>query len=599
MKTIRIVRKGQAVSEVKPVEQKNKYFMMRTSHGWKKILIRPPKPVPEKGIKTGYLYPQLAYAGEKQAEEKKKEEAGGYNIDGLEIPQIKTEKTPLPPRDVRKTQMKYSLIPKIPKQGEKIYSYASINWEKDEIVYQIIEPGLTEEQKKLLNEIKEYIQEKIDVDFVHLKTDESKDYITRIFDDSLDYFKVKLVGDTRDILRYYILRDFLGLEKIEPLLNDPRIEDISCDGIGIPIFIYHRDPNLGSMKTNISFNTKEEIDLFVNKLAERCGRTISVAKPLLDGTLPDGSRVQATLGSDIARHGSNFTIRMFTEEPFTPIDLIKTGTVDIKLMSYCWFLVEYGSSVLISGGTASGKTSLLNVLSLFIKPQMKIISIEDTSELRLPHPHWVPEVARVAMTEMFSEGKVDMYELLRSSLRQRPDYIIVGEVRGHEAYVLFQQMSIGHTGLATIHAENFPKLLDRLTTKPISLPINLIQNLDVIIFLKRVRERSGRYLRRVSSVIEICGYDREKEMPISNELFKWDPIKDEFVAVNKSYVLKKIIDNVGLNRDSVHNDLKRRAKVLKWMVDKNIRDYRKVSGVLNLFYISPDYLMGRIEPELA
>ncbi|MBI5061465.1 MAG: type II/IV secretion system ATPase subunit [Candidatus Aenigmarchaeota archaeon] len=598
MKKIRLIQKSQE-KETAPSQEKVRYVIMKTAGGYRKIIIKPPKPKPEKGIKTGYAYPFPPFMQMEgmSAEEKKREEEK-RKIDGIAVPEIITERTVLPSMDVQKINIKYSLIPKQPKQGDRIYAYAHIYWEKDELVYHIIEPAVSEEQRKLLNEIKEYIQEKIDIDFVQLKGNETRDYITDIFDNALDYFKIRIVGDTRDILRYYILRDFLGLESIEPLLNDPRIEDISCDGIGIPLYVYHRDPNMGSLRTNIMFKTKEELDLFASKLAERCGKNLSVARPMLDGTLPDGSRVQATLGSDIARQGSNFTIRMFTEEPFTPIDFIKIGTVDIRIMAYFWFLVEHGSSVLVSGGTATGKTSMLNVLSLFIKPQMKIISIEDTSELRLPHPHWVPEVARVPMAEMYSEGKVDMYELLRNSLRQRPDYIIVGEVRGHEAYVLFQQMAVGHTGLATIHAENYPKLIDRLTTKPISLPMNLLENLDVVVFLKRVREKGGRYIRRTSSVIEMCGYDREKDILISNELFKWDPRSDGFVAINKSAILKKVADGSGLDYVDVQNDIKKRAKVLKWMIDKNIRDYRKVSGVINLFYISPDYLLERIDAEM-
>jgi len=601
MNKIRLVMKKEKEPETEAAGNP-KFVMMKTSSGWRKIKINPPKPKPEKGIRTGYTYPFPIYPfgmgggmeGEKKDEEKK------YHIEGIKLPEIKTEKFVLPEREARKIDMKYSLVPRNPKQGEKIFCYSHIFWDNGELVYHLIEPNISEEQLKVLNEIKDYIQEKLDIDFAQLKTGESVGYIIKIFDDALDYFRVHLDSEGRDILRYYVLRDFLGLEKVEPFLRDPRVEDISGDGVGIPIYVYHRDPNLGSMRTNVTFNTRDELDSFVNRLAERCGKSLSVAKPLLDGTLPDGSRVQATLGSDIARHGSNFTIRMFTEEPFTPIDFIKLGTVDIRMMSYFWFLVEYGSSILVSGGTATGKTSLLNVLSLFIKPQMKIISIEDTAEMRLPHPHWIPEVARVVMSEMTaSEGKVDMYELLRTSLRQRPDYIIVGEVRGHEAYVLFQQMAVGHPGLATIHAENFPKLMDRLTTKPISLPPSLIENLDLVVFVKRVREKAGRYIRRIGSAVEIAGFDREKDMPIVNDLAKWDPKNDEVTVINDSYLLKKVADMLGMKYENVQDDIVKRGKVLTWMLEKNIRDYRRVAAVINLFYTAPDYLLGRIESEIT
>jgi len=282
---------------------------------------------------------------------------------------------------------------------------------------------------------------------------------------------------------------------------------------------------------------------------------------------------------------------MFTEQPLTPADLIKFGTCDLKMMAYLWFLVEHEASILISGGTASGKTSMLNVLSLFIKPQLKIVSIEDTAELRLPHSHWIPEVARSPISE---EGKVDMFELLRESLRQRPDYIIVGEVRGKEAYVLFQQMAVGHAGLATIHAESFPKLLDRLTTAPISLPANLIQNLDLIVFLRRVKQ-GKMYSRRVSDVVEVLGYDSKKDEPVVNSVIRWDPKEDNFKVVNKSAILRKIANNTRLTEVDIQKELVERSKVLKWVIDHNIRDYKKFASIINLYYFSPEFLLGKIE----
>ncbi len=277
----------------------------------------------------------------------------------------------------------------------------------------------------------------------------------------------------------------------------------------------------------------------------------------------------------------------------TPVDIIKFGTSDLRMMAYFWFLVEHGSSILISGGTATGKTSLLNVLSLFIKPQMKIISIEDTSEIRLPHTHWVPEVARTPLSE---EGKIDMFELLRESLRQRPDYIIVGEVRGKEAYVLFQQMAVGHAGLSTIHAENFPKLVDRMTSPPINLPANLLQNLDLIIFVKRVKQ-GRKYSRRIFSTIEVVGFDQVNKEPITNEVFSWDARNDAFKAIGKSPLLKKISVNTGMTEEQIRNEIGQRAKVIEWLVNKNITDYRKIAAVISMFYLSPDFLLGKIGGE--
>ncbi len=492
--------------------------------------------------------------------------------------------------DIRNINIKYPLV-----QGNgTVYAFAHIFYDpkSNEVVYNIVEPKLDQTMQSLLDEIKEYIQEKIDINFAQIRKKEAYGYIERFFDKALDYFKKRFPPEARGVLKYYIMRDFVGLERIEPLLNDKNIEDISCDGTGINLFIYHREPRLGSLKTNVIFKDKEELDSFVNKLAERCGRTISVSKPLLDGTLPDGSRAQITLSSDIAMRGSNFTIRMFTEEPITPVHLLGFGTSDIKMLGYLWFLIEHGSSILISGGTATGKTSMLNALSLFIKPQMKIVSIEDTAELRLPHPHWVPEVARTSIAA--EEGEVDMFELLRESLRQRPDYIIVGEVRGREAYVLFQQMAVGHPGLSTIHSDSIQKLIDRLVSPPISLPPGLLQNLDVILFVKRVKI-GRKYVRRIQSISEILGLDEVTSNPIANEIFNWDPKLDKFNTISKSYLLKKLSDATGLSEKVIREELKKRYKILKWLADRNMDDYRKISYILSLFYTSPDALLSRLE----
>lgn len=484
--------------------------------------------------------------------------------------------------------IKYSLIPKKPKKGEKIFAYAHIHKLKNEIIYEVIEPKLTESLKNILEEIKNIIIDTIDVDLREIKKKEAKTYLENAFFNALKYIKKNLTQDDIEILKYYVFRDFFGLGKIEPLLNDSNIEDISCDGINIPVYVYHRNPSLGSLKTNIVFSAKQELDNFVIKLAERCGKTISISKPLLNSTLPDGSRVQATLGTDIARHGSNFTIRMFTEKPLTPIDIIKYKTCDYKTMAFLWLAIEHGRSILISGGTATGKTSLLNAIALFIRPEMKIVSIEDTAEIRLVHEHWIPEVARTVIGER--EEEVDMYDLLKESLRQRPDYIIVGEVRGKEAYVLFQQIATGHPGLGTIHAEDFPRLIDRLTTKPISLPPSLLENLDLVVFLKRLR-KEGKYIRRVTSLVEVVGYSRKKQEPFFNEIVKWDPKTDTFISVGKSVVLKQIAETLALSIDEIYDEFKLRAYVLKWMVKNNIIDYRDVSNYISMFYNNKEKLI--------
>ena len=502
--------------------------------------------------------------------------------------------------DVRRIDIKYPLIPRNPKPGEKIFAYAHIRWSPKDysLVYYVIEPRLTEKEKRILENIKKIIMEKLDVEFDALKRKEAKEYLISKFREIVQSIVPYLSKEKQEEFLYYIQRDFLGLEKIEPLMHDPNIEDISCDGVGIPIYVNHRDPKIGTIKTNIVFESAEELDRFVHKLAQRCGKVISIAQPLLDASLPDGSRLQATLGTDIARRGSNFTIRKFTEEPLTPTLLIKYGTLDSKIMAYLWFLVEHRRSMLIGGGTATGKTTMLNALSLFIPPDAKVVTIEDTPELRLPHPHWVPHVARKPIAEVGGKkiGEVDMFDLLVESLRQRPDYIVVGEVRGREAYVLFQQMATGHAGLATIHADTIEKLIDRLTTPPISLPGSLIEILDAVVFLSRIK-RGRSYLRRVSGVHEIVGYDKKSEMPIINTVFEWDPMKDIFIATSKSVKLKRIGEQIGMSEHSMAYDISTKIKILEWAVKKNYTDYRKFSYIMKMYYLDKDRLLDLVEGE--
>jgi flagellar protein FlaI len=369
--------------------------------------------------------------------------------------------------------------------------------------------------------------------------------------------------------------------------------------VNIPIYIFHRNPLLGSIRTNITFSTNDELDSYVVRLAQVCGQAISVVDPLLQGSLPDGSRVQATLATDIARKGSNFTIRKFTAEPLTPTHLLNYGTADVKSLALMWLALDYGSSMLVSGGTASGKTTFLNVLSLFIRPGQKIVSIEDTGELKLPHLHWIPHVARTSITTEAGKarGEIDLFDLLKESLRQRPDYIIVGEVRGKEAYILFQQMATGHPSLATIHADSLSKLTDRLTTPPISLPGSLIESLDMIVFLSRMKYR-GKNVKKLKSVYEISGFDFEKSKVKTKKIFEWDAETDQIKTTSDSITLKRIIEKTGMTEKEVVEELKRRMLVLYWFQEKNILNYRDVSQVISLYYSYPERVIDIISGEV-
>jgi flagellar protein FlaI len=525
---------------------------------------------------------------------------------GVELQEVSPEGIELPPTvptewtevSVAGHKETYNLIPREPKEGEPVFAIADIRWDPEEknLVYTLIEPPLSDSEKNTLKTLEQRLSERLSVDFSVVGGITSKrNYLRTHINSILSLFGVRLNEKQRAKLEYYVFRDFIGLGKIEPLLHDPDIEDISCDGIGIPLYIFHRDPRYGQLRSNVAFDNKDVLDSFVMKIAQRCGKGISVASPLLDGALPDGSRVQATLGSDIARRGSNFTIRKFTENPLTPIDLLNYGTVDIITLAYLWMVVEYGKSVLISGATATGKTSLLNSISLFIRPQLKIVSIEDTAELRLPHPNWIPEVARPGLGEK-AYGAVEMFDLLKSALRQRPDYIIVGEVRGAEANVMFQGMATGHPALGTIHADEVQKVVNRLITPPISLSVALLENLDVVLILV-LSKIKGKYVRRIAQVVEVKGVDITNNRIIPNLVFKWDPTRDIITSEKPSIILAKIAAFKGISDESIRGELLRRASVLDWMRKKNIIRFDKFAEVIARYYTEGDKLMAEIIAE--
>jgi flagellar protein FlaI len=492
----------------------------------------------------------------------------------------------------------YPLIPEKPSKDETVFAYAKIFWDakSNHYTYQVIEPELTDKLKKIMIRVKELLEQRLDVDFSKLKKLEASNYLKKEVDEILKYFGFVTSEEEKKILKYYIERDFMGLGRLEPLMRDKDIEDISCDGIGIPIFVFHRNPDIGSVSTNVKFDDGDELDSFINRLSQLSGKSISINQPLIEGMLPDGSRIQLTLATDIARRGSNFSIRKFTEEPLTPTHILNFGTTDVKTLAYLWFVIDKGMSILVSGGTASGKTTFLNILSLFIRPEKKIISIEDTGELHLPHSHWVPSVARTAVAEEETSGEIDLFDLLKMSLRQRPDYTIVGEVRGKEAYILFQQMATGHPSLATIHAENLPKLMDRLTTPPISLQPSLINSVDLVVFLSRMNYKN-RFVRKVVEVIEIVGFDRRTNMPEINTIYKWDPLTDKFEIVNNSILLKKISELTGMKEVDIKSEIESRMIVLSWLEKHKIVNYLDVYKVFSLFYRDPQRVLSMIEGE--
>jgi flagellar protein FlaI len=377
-------------------------------------------------------------------------------------------------------------------------------------------------------------------------------------------------------------------------MRDPNIEDISCDSSEVPLFLFHR--KFGSLKSNVQFDDENELSIFVVKLAQKCGKHISLAEPMLDATMPDGSRIQMTLSRAVTTRGSTFTIRRFRSDPITATDLIEYNTMSAEMVAYMWLAVENGINALIAGGTAAGKTSTLNALCLFIPREAKIVSIEETREVNLPHPNWIPGVVRSGFGEIVNDrlvGEIDLFDLMKAALRQRPEYILVGEIRGKEAYVLFQAMATGHTTYSTFHADSTRSLIHRLEGKPIDIPRVMLASLDIA-FIQINARLGDKRVRRCKQIVEIVDIDPVTKEILTNEVFRWDPITDSFIYSGKSYILERIRVQYDMSKEAMMEEIKRRVTVLHWMRKNNVREFKDVARVVALYAETPDRLMEQI-----
>jgi len=384
-------------------------------------------------------------------------------------------------------------------------------------------------------------------------------------------------------LRYLIIRDKIGLGVLEPMIQDPYIEDISCSGLG-PLFIEHKI--FKGLRSAVTFSSYEELDKFVLQLAERIGKPVTLRNPIVDATLPDGSRINIVYGRDVSKRGSNFTIRKFSGTPLSILELIELGTLDYMMAAYLSLVIEEGMNVFISGETASGKTTTLNALTTFIPPDAKVVSIEDTPELQVPHKNWVREVVRGAKSDE-KAAEVTMFDLLKAALRQRPNVIIVGEIRGKEGNIAFQAMQTGHAVMATFHAASVEKLIQRLTGDPINVPRTYIDNLNVVVIQSAVKLPEGRLGRRVLSINEIVGYDSSSDSFSFIEIFRWNPSEDkfEFVGDMNSYLLEQKIAlkrRIPPNKKrQIYGEVRRRARVLERLHrEKKVRGFYELLEVL-------------------
>ena len=458
--------------------------------------------------------------------------------------------------------------------------------------YEVVEPTLTDEERKKIDRLKLLLLEEVKAplgiiygkgnvdEYIDIKT-------TRIIKD----YKLDIPKDAQDKALYYLKRDFLGYSKIDVMMRDVRVEDISCDGIGIPIYVWHRD--FESIPSNIAFSSKEELASFIVRLAYKSGGQITVAQPILEGSLPEGFRTHLTL-DEVSKRGSTFTIRKFREEPPTIVDLMLWGTISPRIAAYLWICIENLKSLLIVGATASGKTTTLGALAMFMKPELKIVTIEELREIKLPHENWIPMVTRESTQEGVAE--LGLYDLLKSALRQRPDYIIVGEIRGEESYTLLQAISTGHGGISTIHADSVQTAIKRMLTKPMDIPGMLLPLMSTLVMMSRVKI-SDKYVRRMTNISEMVGFNEQTKNPQLNPLFEWTgELKDTFEMRGQSNVFKQIADSKHVPEEDIYSDMEQKQQILEWLLTKKIHAYRDVANIIRRYYYNATdvYEMARL-----
>lgn len=484
----------------------------------------------------------------------------------------------LPPKDTEVID-EYWIIPDF----TKVQILRDVDYR---LKYHLLEPSIAENEYELLNIIYDDLKKSLVLKEYILDMETKTKVLLESIDELIDEYGLDVEDKLTLKMLYYFFRNFFGFGAIDGLLNDPYLEDISCDGYNIPVYVFHTKH--GGMPTNIVFE-QDELDSLVLLLCQKAGKHISYANPLIDATLQDGSRLQATYGSEVTTRGSSFTIRKFKAEPFTPVDLMKFGTLNSAILAYFWLLVEYKMSFMVIGETAAGKTTTMNALLMFIPPEAKVVSIEDTREIQLYHENWIASVTR----EGLEGSEISMYDLLRAALRQRPDYIIVGEVRGKEAQTLFQAMSTGHASYSTLHAGDVNQLIYRLENEPLSIPRVMIQSLDAVI-VQFMWSWKGIRKRRAREVHEIVGIDPVDKNLIINPLFKWDPASDSFSQLSDSKKLEKIAQIMGDDVSAVIEELNRRKMYLEAIFKKGIRNYKDVTHYIHLYYRNPEKALEEI-----
>jgi len=487
-------------------------------------------------------------------------------------------------KDKTKVDVRYCVI--------SPFTFVHIYWDENiyELVCDIEEPVLTDQEKIYREQLTNAVEDLINFEEVIERDEETLlEYIDQRLKLLAIEFGLDIPYESYKKIYYYLCRDFLGLNEIEPIMRDYFVEDAQCNGLNSPVYVIHRI--FRNIKTNVIFKDAAKLESLIEKLAQRCGRHISYADPILDGTLPDGSRINATYTSDITSRGPTFTIRKFTKTPWTPTELISFRTLSPEMLAYLWMLVQYKMNILITGGTASGKTTLLNAVAFFIPPEARVVSIEDTRELNLPRENWLPSVVR-GSTGNKGENEISLFTLLRASFRQSPDYVVVGEVRGKEASVLFQGMASGHSSISTMHADSVDTLVKRLETPPIELSPTLLNVLDCVCIMTHaiVNKEETRKLREI---VEVVNVDSEGTATI-NTPFTWNASEDKFYFKKGSKVFEKISNRYGISIEELELDLRKRAQIIYQLYKRKINKFEEVREIVNKYYKKPNEVLKEL-----
>lgn len=476
------------------------------------------------------------------------------------------------------------------------YAYVSILYDdrRKEHRYRVVEPELDTFERYVRGDLVTLLRNSLMyIDYDEDDEGEREDVFVAKAKGLIKEHAATVAPGTLHKVLYYLLRDFVHYGKIDPIMRDRNIEDISCDGADVPVFVYHREYR--DLPTNVQYGDRE-LTSFAVRLAQRAGRQLSVSDPLVDASLPEGSRIQLTQGGDdVATRGSNFTIRKFADIPYTPVDLINWNTFSLEQMAYFWLAIENNKSLIFAGGTGSGKTTSMNAVSFFIPPMSKVVTIEDTREIDLPHQNWIASVTRSSASGE-GRGEVTMYNLLQAALRQRPEYIVVGEIRTEQrvALTFFQAMGTGHTAYTTVHADSVDTVLSRLQNPPLNVPAQMLQDLDVV-SIQRQAFLGDRRVRRNSAVWELAADEDNPNEIATNEIYEWDPSTDTHTQVGESSVLGEIAHDRGWDEETLQHQIREREAVLEYLLENEYFRYEDVAATVHTFQKDPEYVLDLVE----